>query len=55
MKNKMGELLTAPTSHAGGLGHRSGNLWRAEAQNNFHLPSLKNICIFKQPFVGIDS
>jgi hypothetical protein len=47
--------ITAPTSHAGGIGHRSGNLRRAEAQNNFHLPSLKNICIFKQPFVGIVS
>jgi hypothetical protein len=47
--------ITAPTRHAGGLGHRSGNLSRAEAQNNFLLPSLKNICIFKQPFVSIDS
>jgi hypothetical protein len=47
--------ITAPTSHAGGLGHRSGKLRRAEEQNNFLLPSLKNICIFKQPFVGIDS
>jgi len=47
--------ITAPTSHAAGIGHRSGNLRRAEAQNNFHLPSLKNNCIFKQPFVGKDS